>query len=58
MLRKLRLRQKNEFLIKKNVYVIELIPMRSCISSSKDTKWYHKPFPKASEGVFTIVYPV
>ena len=58
MLRKSRLRQKNEFLIKRNVYVIELIPMRSCIFRGKDTKRYHKSFPIGSEGVFTIAYPV
>ena len=30
---------------------------RSCISFGKDTKRYNKSYPKASKGVFPIVYP-
>ena len=30
----------------------------SCISYGEDTKMYHKSFPKASKGVFTLAYPM
>ena len=34
----------------------EKLQERSCISCGNDTKIYHKSFPKASKGVFTIAY--
>ena len=30
----------------------------SSISCGKDTKRYHKSFPKTSKAVFTIAYPI
>ena len=38
------------------IVIIIIIIDSSCISCGKDTQIYHKPFPKASIGVFTIAY--